>query len=64
MLWVIDTVRERGSVEPPRLNDPDCKNATTKGGESACGAAGGDHIQVLATTTSQVDEDSICSTSL
>lgn len=44
MLWVIDTVRERG--------------------ESACGAAGGDHIQVLATTTSQVDEDSICSTSL
>ena len=42
MLWVIDTVRERGSVEPPRLNDPDCKNATTKGGESACGAADGD----------------------
>ena len=42
MLWVIDTVRERGSVEPPRLNDPDCKNATAKGGASACGAAGGD----------------------
>ena len=44
MLWVIDTVRERGSVEPPRLNDPDCKNATTKGGEYACGAAGGDQL--------------------
>ncbi len=36
MLWVIDTVRERG--------------------ESACGAAGGEHLQDRVTTTSLIDQ--------